>query len=47
MKDRIAKDKNVQVNARQAQNEVQVGGMKFKVLGEDTNSLKLKMRKRN
>jgi len=46
MKERIAKDKNVQLNPRQTQGEVNVGGMKFKVLGNDSNSLKLKMRKR-
>ena len=46
MKERIAKDKNVQLNPRQAQGEINTGGLKFKVLGDNSDSLKVKMRKR-
>jgi len=46
MKERIAKDKNVQLNPRQAQGEINTSGLKFKVLGDNSDSLKVKMRKR-
>jgi hypothetical protein len=47
IKAQVAKDKNITVNPRSAQNEFEAGGIKFKVLGNDSNSLKVKMRKRN
>ena len=46
-KERVAKDKNISLNPRTAQNEVNVGGVKFRAIGDDSNSLKVKMRKRN
>ena len=46
-KDRVAKDKNISLNPRTAQGEVNVGGVKYKVLGDSSNSLKVRMRKRN
>jgi len=46
IKETVARDKNIQVNPRQTQGETTVGGFKFKVLGDTTDSLKLKMRKR-
>jgi hypothetical protein len=47
IKDRVAKDKNISLNPRTAQGEVNVGGVKYKVLGDSSNSLKVRMRKRN
>ena len=46
-KERVARDKNISLNPRTTQNEVNVGGVKYKVLGDDSSSLKVKMRKRN
>ena len=47
IKDRVAKDKNISLNPRTAQGEVNVGGVKYRVLGDSSNSLKVRMRKRN
>ena len=46
-KERVARDKNISLNPRTTQNEVNVNGVKYKVLGDDSSSLKVKMRKRN
>ena len=37
MKNSIAKSKNVDMNPRQSHKEVNVDGMKFKVLSDDTS----------
>ena len=47
IKDSVAKAKNVDVNPRGTHGEVSAGGIKVKVLGDDSNSLRFKMRKRN
>ena len=46
LKDSIAKAKNVDMNPRQAFGEVQAGGMKVKVLGDNSNDFKFKIRNR-
>ena len=46
IKDSVAKAKNIDVNPRSTHGEVNTGGMKVRVLGDDSNSLKFKMRKR-
>jgi len=45
IKDTVAKGKNINVNPRGTHSDTQ-GGMKFKVLGEDSNDFKFKMRKK-
>ena len=47
IKDTIAKAKNVNTAARQTHGEVQVGGMKVKVLGESSNDFKFKIKNKN
>jgi hypothetical protein len=46
IKDSVAKAKNVDVNPRGTHGEVNTGGIKVRVLGDDSNSLKFKMKKR-
>ena len=46
IKDSVAKAKNVDLNPRSTHGEVNTGGIKVRVLGDDSNSLKFKMRKR-
>ena len=46
IKDSVAKAKNIDVNPRSTHGEVNTGGVKVRVLGDDSNSLKFKMRKR-
>ena len=50
IKDQIAKDKNIDTSARQTHGEVNVGGVKWKVLGDSTSDIKnrsFKIRKKN
>jgi len=44
MKNSVAKAKNVDMNPRQQHGEIQSGGMKFKVLGSDSNDFKFKIK---
>ena len=44
IKDSIAKSKNVNMNPRQSHGEVEAGGLKFKVLGEDSSDFKFKIK---
>ena len=44
IKDTIAKGKNINTTARQAHTEVNTGGMKVRVLGEDSNDFKFKIK---
>ena len=44
LKASIAKSKNVDMNPRQAFGEVKAGGLKFKVLGDDSNDFKFKIK---
>jgi hypothetical protein len=46
IKDSVAKSKNINTSARSTQGEVQ-GGIKVRVLGDDSNSFKFKMKNKN
>ena len=49
-KDRVAKDKNINLNPRQTHGKVNVGGVKYKVLGESSSDIKnrsFKIRKKS
>lgn len=45
-KERVAKDKNIQTEPRKTHGEVNVGGMKIRALGDSSDGLKLKIKKR-
>jgi hypothetical protein len=47
MKNSIAKAKNVNMNPRQSHGKIEAGGMKFKVLGENTSDFKFKIKNKN
>ena len=44
LKDSVAKAKNINTTARSSHGEGQTGGVKFKVLGDDSNSFKFKIK---
>jgi hypothetical protein len=44
MKDSIAKAKNVDMNPRQSHGKIEAGGLKFRVLGDDANDFKLRIK---
>ena len=44
MKDSVAKAKNVNMNPRQSHGEIKTGGMKFKVLGDNSSDFKFKIK---
>ena len=44
MKNSVAKAKNVNMNPRQSHGEVEAGGMKFKVLGDNSSDFKFKIK---
>jgi len=44
MKNSVAKAKNVDMNPRQAHGKIEAGGMKFKVLGDDSSDFKFKIK---
>ncbi len=44
MKNSIAKAKNVDMNPRQSHGKIETGGIKFKVLGDDANDFKFKIK---
>ena len=49
-KDRVAKDKNITLNPRQTHGETNVGGVKYRVLGDSSSEIKnrsFKIRKKN
>ena len=46
LKESISKSKNVSMSPRQSHGEVEAGGLKFKVLGDDSNDFKFKIKKR-
>tara|TARA_B100001250_G_scaffold394108_1_gene397574 strand:- start:3569 stop:4729 length:1161 start_codon:yes stop_codon:yes gene_type:complete len=46
IKDRVAKDKNIDLSPRQSLGEVEAGGIKVKVLGESVNDFKFKIKKK-
>jgi hypothetical protein len=45
MKDSVAKAKNVDMNPRQSHGKIEVDGMKFKVLGDNSSDFKFKINK--
>jgi len=47
MKDSVAKAKNVNMNPRQSHGVVEAGGMKVKVLGENSSDFKFKIKNKN
>jgi hypothetical protein len=47
MKNSIAKSKNVDMNPRQNHGKVEAGGMKFKVLGDNSSDFKFKIKNKN
>jgi len=47
LKDSVAKAKNINTTARSSHGEAQTGGMKFKVLGDDSASFKYKIKSKN
>ena len=44
IKESVAKTKNVNMDPRQTHGVIETGGLKFKVLGDDTNSFKFKLK---
>ena len=46
MKNSIAKAKNVNMNPRQSHGEIETGGLKFKVLGDDSSDFKFKIKQK-
>ena len=44
IKDTVAKDKNININPRQSHGEVEAGGIKVRVLGEDASDFKLRIK---
>ena len=46
MKNSVAKSKNVDMNPRQSHGKIEAGGLKFKVLGDDSSDFKFKIKKR-
>ena len=47
IKDSIAKAKNVDMNPRQTHGEIEAGGVKVRVLGNDTNDFRFKIKNKN
>jgi len=47
LKDNIKKSKNIDMNPRGSHQETNVGGLKGRVLGDDSNSFKFKMKNKN
>jgi hypothetical protein len=46
MKNSVAKAKNVDMNPRQAHGKIEAGGIKVKVLGDNADDFKFKIRNR-
>jgi len=44
MKASVAKAKNIDMNPRQAHGEINIGGMKVKVLGDNSSDFKFKIK---
>ena len=47
LKDSVAKAKNVDMNPRQSHGEIEAGGLKFKVLGDNSSDFKFKIKNKN
>ena len=46
-KDRVARDKNINLEPRKTHGEVNAGGIKVRVLGDSANDFKFKIKKKN
>jgi hypothetical protein len=46
IKDRVAKAKNVDMNPRQSHEKIETGGLKFKIVGENSSDFKFKIKNR-
>jgi hypothetical protein len=46
IKESVAKAKNVDMDPRQSHKTIETGGLKFKVLGDDTSDFKLRIKNR-
>ena len=46
MKDSVAKSKNVDMDPRQSHGTIEAGGIKVRVLGEDSNDFKFKIKQK-
>ena len=46
MKDSVAKAKNVNMDPRQAHGTIEAGGLKYKVLGENSADFKFKIKQK-
>ena len=46
IKDQVAKDKNIDMNPRKTHGETEVGGIKYKVLGDTANDFKFKIKRK-
>ena len=44
LKDSIAKSKNIDMNPRQSHGEINAGGVKVRVLGDDSSDFKFKIK---
>ena len=44
IKESVSKAKNVNMNPRQSHGQIEAGGMKFKVLGDNSSDYKFKIR---
>ena len=47
MKDSVAKAKNVDMNPRQSHGAIEAGGMKVKILGDNSSDFKFKIKNKN
>ena len=47
LKESVAKAKNVDMNPRQSHGTIEAGGMKFKVLGDDSSDFKFKIKNKS
>ena len=47
IKDSVAKAKNVNMDPRQSHGKIEAGGLKFKVLGDDSSDFKFKIKNKN
>ena len=47
MKNSVAKAKNVDMSPRQTHGKIETGGLKFKVLGNDSSDFKFKIKNKN
>ena len=46
LKENVAKSKNINMEPRESHKTIEAGGMKFRVLGDDSSDFKFKIKKR-